>query len=54
MVLTVRDDGVGMRGAEAGTGVQGMRERALLADGTLDIRDVAPSGTEVRLAVPLS
>ncbi|HEX5926165.1 MAG TPA: sensor histidine kinase [Baekduia sp.] len=54
MVLTVRDDGVGMRGAAAGTGVQGMRERALLADGTLDIRDVAPSGTEVRLAVPLS
>jgi two-component system sensor histidine kinase UhpB len=53
MVLTVRDDGVGMGGAAAGTGVQGMRERALLAGGTLDIRDVAPSGTEVRLAVPL-
>jgi two-component system sensor histidine kinase UhpB len=54
MVLTIRDDGVGMRGAAAGTGIQGMRERALLADGTLDIGDVAPSGTEVRLAVPLT
>jgi two-component system sensor histidine kinase UhpB len=56
MVLVVRDDGVGLRGAEDGTGVQGMRERALLVGGRLSIGDVAGpgGGTEVRLAVPLA
>ncbi|MCW2993718.1 MAG: hypothetical protein JWQ18_1213, partial [Conexibacter sp.] len=39
LVLSVRDDGDGVRGAPAGTGVQGMRERALLAGGTLDVAD---------------
>jgi two-component system sensor histidine kinase UhpB len=56
MVLVVRDDGVGRRGAAEGTGVQGMRERALLVGGRLSIGD-APGGrggTEVRLAVPLA
>jgi two-component system, NarL family, sensor histidine kinase UhpB len=55
LVLTVRDDGAGLRGAPAGTGVQGMRERALLAGGTLDV-GAGPGGvgTEVRLAVPRS
>ena len=55
MVLVVRDDGLGLRGAAPGTGVQGMRERALLAGGTLAI-GAGPdgAGTEVRLAVPLT
>jgi two-component system sensor histidine kinase UhpB len=54
LVLSVRDDGAGMRGAVAGSGVQGMRERALLAGGTLDVADAPGGGTEVRLAVPLA
>jgi len=35
--------------------VQGMRERALLAGGTLDLGPAAPdgTGTAVRLAVPV-
>jgi len=55
MVLTVADDGRGVDGALPGTGVQGMRERALLAGGTLDLGPAAPdgTGTAVRLAVPV-
>ena len=34
-------------------GVAGMRERALLVGGTLEIRRRAPQGTEVRLVVPV-
>ncbi|WCB92708.1 hypothetical protein DSM104299_01406 [Baekduia alba] len=54
MVLVVADDGAGLGGAPPGTGVQGMRERALLAGGTLTIDDDAGGGTRVRLAVPLA
>jgi two-component system sensor histidine kinase UhpB len=54
MVLVVADDGRGLRGAPAGTGVQGMRERALLAGGTLDLGPAdGGAGTAVRLAVPV-
>lgn len=53
LVLTVADDGAGLRGAPPGTGVQGMRERALLAGGELSVADGAGGGTVVRLAVPL-
>ncbi len=52
-VLTVRDDGVGLRGSiESGTGVTGMRERALLVDGRLALRSEPGRGTVVELRVP--
>jgi two-component system, NarL family, sensor histidine kinase UhpB len=50
--LVVRDDGRGIRAGATGTGIEGMRERALLAGGGLEIRRVEPAGTEVRLLVP--
>ncbi|HET6506664.1 MAG TPA: sensor histidine kinase [Baekduia sp.] len=53
-VLTVRDDGRGRDGAAEGTGLQGMRERALLVGGRLDVRDADGGGTEVRLEVPVA
>ncbi len=55
VVLTVADDGCGISTDELNSshGVAGMRERALLVGGSLEIRRRAPRGTEVRLAVPL-
>jgi len=54
VVLRVRDDGRGMGGRTeaSGTGMRGMRERALLVGARLEIGPVAPHGTEVRLVVP--
>lgn len=52
VVACVRDDGRGRGGAAEGTGLQGMRERALLVGGRLDVRDAEGGGTEVRLEVP--
>lgn len=56
VTLTVADDGVGLRDEQvaAGTGVTGMRERALLVDGRLELRRRPEGGTEVRLRVPLA
>ena len=51
-VLSVIDDGRGFRG-DGGAGVRGMRERALLAGGTLDVRSGEDGGTEVLAVVPL-
>ena len=56
VVLRVRDDGHGIRDAEAGgqgLGLGGMRERALLVGGRLDVHRREQGGTEVRLEVPL-
>jgi two-component system, NarL family, sensor histidine kinase UhpB len=53
--LRVRDDGRGISPHEAngaGTGLAGMRERALLIGGRLSIRAGEEGGTEVRLTVP--
>jgi two-component system sensor histidine kinase UhpB len=53
--LRVRDDGRGIAAHEAngaGTGLAGMRERALLIGGRLSIRAQEEGGTEVRLTVP--
>lgn len=53
--LRVTDDGVGMRslGSSSETiGIEGMRERALLANGTLDIESRPDQGTQVKLRVP--
>lgn len=52
LVVEVVDDGVGRRGASPGTGLAGMRERALLAGGTLMVSDRDGGGTVVRLEVP--
>jgi two-component system sensor histidine kinase UhpB len=56
VVLTVSDDGVGLPAGEdldGGTGVTGMRERALLVDGRLRLGPRPGGGTEVVLHVPL-
>lgn len=50
--LVVRDDGVGLRGAAAGAGVHGMRERALLVGAEFSLASPAGGGTEVALDVP--
>jgi two-component system, NarL family, sensor histidine kinase UhpB len=53
VVLSVRDDGRGLPGElpEGTAGIAGMRERALLVDGTLAIRSEPGRGTEVTLVV---
>jgi two-component system sensor histidine kinase UhpB len=56
VALTVSDDGVGLPPPErldGGTGLAGMRERALLVDGHLSLRQRAGGGTQVVLRVPL-
>jgi len=50
--LIVSDDGRGLRGAAAGNGIKGMKERALGVGGRLDVRGRPGGGTEVRLLVP--
>jgi two-component system sensor histidine kinase UhpB len=61
LVLRVCDDGDGVDATAIaaiadgpGTGIRGMRERALLVDGRLEIRRAEPHGTEVRLTVPVT
>lgn len=56
VVLTVRDDGRGFdaRHLRSPTGVAGMRERALLVGGSLDISGSPGTGTDVRLRVPVA
>ena len=53
IVLRIRDYGVGFNGALAGSGIRGMRERALLVGADLTIGAAAGGGTEVTLALPL-
>ena len=54
LALRIRDDGTGFDpGAEPGTGLAGMRERALLIHARLSIEPTRPQGTEVRLELPL-
>jgi two-component system sensor histidine kinase UhpB len=54
VVLTVRDDGIGIAAGSEGNanGVRGMRERALLVGARLTIRASRPRGTEVVLRLP--
>ena len=54
LTLSVRDDGRGMRenGREGG-GIRGMRERAGLVGGALQIMSAPLAGTEVQLDIPL-
>ena len=57
LVLTVRDNGLGIDKAEASVkesfGLIGMRERALLFDGELSIEGKSQKGTVVTLRIPL-
>ena len=57
LVLTVRDNGLGIDKAEASVkesfGLIGMRERALLFDGELSIEGKSQKGTIVTLRIPL-
>jgi two-component system sensor histidine kinase UhpB len=52
VTLQVADDGCGLDSIRPGAGIQGMRERALLAGAALRIRTPPEGGTEVRLEVP--
>jgi two-component system sensor histidine kinase UhpB len=54
--LTVADDGCGFTFDEAtkGLGMGGMRERALLIGGDLNVESRPESGTRVRLRVPIT
>lgn len=54
IVLTIEDDGAGFdTTAPTGRfGVTGMRERALLVDGTLEIDSAPGSGTTLRMEIP--
>jgi two-component system sensor histidine kinase UhpB len=53
--LRVMDDGVGMppTASRDTIGIEGMRERALLANGSLDIESRQGAGTHVTLRLPL-
>ena len=51
MVLSISDDGRGVGSAEPGRGVLGMRERAELLGGTLDVAS-APAGVTVTATIP--
>ncbi|HEU4657612.1 MAG TPA: histidine kinase [Capillimicrobium sp.] len=56
VTLVVADDGEGLgpaAAAESGTGIAGMRERALLVGGRLQLRPRRGGGTEVVLDVPV-
>jgi len=50
--LRVIDDGRGRGDSAPGSGLQGMRERAVLAGATLEVRTPATGGTSVSLRVP--
>ncbi|HEX2112243.1 MAG TPA: sensor histidine kinase [Gaiellaceae bacterium] len=52
VLLRVRDYGSGLDGARPGSGIRGMRERAVLVDGDLTIEEPAGGGVEVRLRIP--
>jgi len=57
IVLTVSDDGVGLpspHDLDGGTGLTGMRERALLVGGRLTLGERTAGGTQVRLRVPIA
>jgi len=53
VVLSIGDDGVGIGQDAEGTGLRGMRERALLVGGEFDVRRRAGGGTSVTLTVPV-
>jgi signal transduction histidine kinase len=52
LVVTVEDDGIGSASSIEGGGVRGMRERAGLLDGTVEISPRHPTGTVVTARLP--
>jgi two-component system, NarL family, sensor histidine kinase UhpB len=54
IVLTVADDGRGLGAGEATSshGIRGMRERAMLVGGTLEIDSRPERGTAITLTIP--
>jgi two-component system, NarL family, sensor histidine kinase UhpB len=52
VLLRVRDYGSGLDGARSGSGIRGMRERAVLVGGDLTIEEPVGGGVEVRLKIP--
>jgi len=60
----IKDDGVGFdvqtvlreadSGARSGFGLIGLKERAALLEGTVDIRSIPGEGTEITIIIPLS
>ena len=60
--LTIQDDGIGFaperqatgRKKLGGLGLLGMRERAIYAGGTFEVKSVRPSGTAIRVRIPLA
>jgi two-component system sensor histidine kinase UhpB len=54
IVLTVADDGRGLRAGESASshGIRGMRERAMLVGGTLEIDSRPERGTAITLTIP--
>ncbi len=54
LMLSVRDDGVGLDGSEPGFGIRGMRERAVLVGADLSLERSPGGGTTVMLTVPLT
>ena len=56
MVLTVRDDGLGLppQAPRTSHGIRGMRERAMLVGARLDITRPPNGGTQVQLSIPLT
>jgi two-component system sensor histidine kinase UhpB len=53
VVLRVSDDGVGVAGLSAGSGIQGMRERAMLVGARLTIGQGPAGGAQVALSMPV-
>ncbi|MFJ4467629.1 HAMP domain-containing sensor histidine kinase [Streptomyces sp. NPDC089424] len=53
VVLSVTDDGSGLKAAREGAGLRGMRERALFIGARLDVAPAPRTGTQVRLTAPL-
>jgi signal transduction histidine kinase len=52
VVLSVRDDGVGRAPDGQGFGLTGIRERAALAGGRMDLESVPGTGTTLSVEVP--
>jgi two-component system, NarL family, sensor histidine kinase UhpB len=54
VVLEVRDNGSGLPlETDSGTGIRGMKERALLIGAQLSLRSLPKGGAEVRLSLPI-
>jgi signal transduction histidine kinase len=54
VVLTMQDDGVGIRAPSSshGMGLTGMRERTVALGGSMSITSLPGAGTTVRLSLP--